>query len=76
MGPKVYQHRSIVGVFELVVSANECELHLKGEILGIYKSTTAALHNVVTVIASRYESDIIESLNIPTELSEWEKTAG
>ena len=76
MGPRVYQYRSSIGVFELIESVNTCELRLGDEVLGIYSSTTAALSNVDTVIAGRYESDLIESLMIPSTLKGWDKTAG
>lgn len=71
MSLQVYQYRSSIGVFFLAFSEEEgeCELLLNNELLRKYSSVRAALANVSTLIAGDYESDITESLGIPTKLS-------
>lgn len=73
---KIYQYRSPVGCFLIKPSANGCwELYFKDNLLGSYPSATAAADDVYMQATGYYDWDSLDSVDIPTDISEWEVVA-
>ena len=70
---KIYQYRSPIGCFLIKQKTNGYwDLWLKDELLGSYKSATAAADDVYTQTTGDYNWDSLNDTNIPTDIHEWE----
>jgi len=76
MSVTVYQFRSLIGLFRIVLEASKCELWFNDELRGTYISASAAASNALTMIASDFDSEALGGVDVPADISKWEIVTG
>jgi hypothetical protein len=70
---KIYPYRSPIGHFFIKSQADgRWGIWLKDDLLGSYNSAIAAADDVYTQVTGDYDWDTLDSVDIPTDISEWE----
>lgn len=70
-----YYYRSPIGIFTVKIHKFKWGLFFNDELLGVYDTPVGAADDVYLQVTGYYEWDSLQgvSLDIPTDIYEWEK---